>query len=117
MAITRKEFMKLGTLGLVGGAALALSSAVGAQTTRPTKTVVIQDFSYKPARITIRPGTRVIWINRDSTAHTVTSNSGLFDSGLLRKGERYSRIFRGEGIRRYHCEPHPHMTGSVTIQR
>src|SRR3712207_3432587 len=113
MAITRKEFMKLGTLGLVGGAALALSSAVGAQTTRPTRTVVIQDFSYKPAHITIRPGTRVIWINRDSTPHTVTANNGSYDSGLLRKGERFSRIFQRAGITsRYYCKPHPHMTGS-----
>src|SRR3712207_5800413 len=30
MAITRKEFIKLGTLGLVGGAGLALSSGVSA---------------------------------------------------------------------------------------
>src|SRR5215207_6574173 len=41
MAITRKEFLKLGTLGLVGGAGLALSSAVGAKK-RPTRTVLIK---------------------------------------------------------------------------
>jgi plastocyanin len=119
MAITRKEFMKLGTLGLVGGAGLALSSVVGAQTTRPTRTVVIQDFRYKPAHITISPGTRVIWINRDSTPHTVTANNGTsYDSGLLRKGERFSRIFQRAGITsRYYCRPHPHMMGSVTVQR
>jgi plastocyanin len=87
MAITRKEFIKLGTLGLVGGAGLALSSAAGAQK-QPTRTVVIQDFSFKPAHITIRPGTKVIWINKDGAQHTATANNGAFDSGLLRKGRR-----------------------------
>ena len=116
MAITRKEFIKLGTLGLVGGAGLALSSAAGAQA-QPTRTVVIQDFSYKPAHITIRPGTKVIWINKDGAQHTATANNGAFDSGLLRKGQRYSHTFRRAGKKPYHCEPHPHMKGSVTVKR
>jgi plastocyanin len=119
MAITRKEFIKLGTLGLVGGAGLALSSAAGAQT-QPTRTVVIQDFSYKPAHITIRPGTKVIWINKDSAQHTATANNGAFDSGLLRKGQRYSRTFKIRGKSKkyaYYCTPHPHMKGSITVKR
>jgi plastocyanin len=116
MAITRKEFLKLGTLGLVGGVGLALSSVAGAQSQR-TRTVVIQDFSFKPAHITIRPGTKVIWINNDSTQHTVTANNGAFDSGFLRKGQRYARTFKRAGKKyAYHCEPHPHMMGSVTVK-
>jgi plastocyanin len=40
----------------------------------PTRTVSIQNFSFKPAHITIKRGTKVRWINKDSTAHTVTAN-------------------------------------------
>ena len=117
MAITRKEFLKLGTLGLVGGASLALSSAVGAKK-RPTRTVLIQGFKFKPAHITIKRGTRVRWINKDSVKHTATANNGRsFDSGLLRKGQRYSHTFKRAGKKPYHCEPHPHMKGSVTVKR
>jgi plastocyanin len=117
MAITRKEFLRLGTLGLVGGAGLALSSAAGAMK-RPTRTVVIQDFRFKPAHITITPGTKVIWINKDSAQHTATANNGAFDSGLLSQGQRYSRTFKTRGKKyAYHCTPHPHMKGSVTVKR
>jgi len=117
MAITRKEFLKLGTLGLMGGVGLALSSAVGAKK-QPTKTVLIQGFKFKPANITIKRGTKVIWINKDSVQHTATANNGRsFDSGLLRKGQRYSHTFKSVGKKPYHCEPHPHMKGSVTVKR
>jgi hypothetical protein len=34
MAITRKEFLRLGTLGLMGGVGLALSSVAGARKQR-----------------------------------------------------------------------------------
>ena len=120
MAITRKEFLRLGTLGLVGGVGLALSSIAGAQTqqTQPTRTVVIQDFSYKPAHITIRPGTKVIWINKDTAPHTATAKNGKsFDSGLLRAGKRYSHTFKSAGKKPYFCKIHPHMKGSVTVER
>ena len=116
MAITRKEFLKLGTLGLVGGASLALSSAVGAKKP-PTKTVLIQGFKFKPANITIKRGTKVRWINKDSAHHTATANKGAFNSGLLRKGERYSHTFKRAGKKGYHCRPHPFMRGSVTVKR
>ncbi len=116
MAITRKEFLKLGTLGLVGGAGLALSSAAGAQK-QPTRTVLIQGFKFKPANITIKPGTKVIWINKDSTQHTATAKNGAFNSGLLRKGQRYSRTFKTVGKTAYFCKPHPFMRGSITVKR
>jgi plastocyanin len=116
MAITRKEFLKLGTLALVGGVGLALSSAVGAKK-RPTRMVLIQGFKFKPANITIKRGTKVIWINMDSTQHTATANKGAFNSGLLRKGERYSHRFKSTGKKWYHCKPHPFMRGSVTVTR
>jgi len=116
MAITRKEFLRLGTLGLVGGVGLALSSVAGARK-QQTKTVVIQNFSFKPAKITIKRGTRVIWINKDTAPHTATAKNGKsFDSGLLRKGKRYSHTFKSAGKKPYFCEIHPHMKGSVTVK-
>jgi plastocyanin len=117
MAITRKEFLKLGTLGLVGGASLALSSAVGAKKP-PTKTVLIQGFKFKPANITIKRGTKVRWINKDGTQHTATANNGRsFDSGRLGKGQSYTHTFKSAGKKPYHCEIHSHMKGRITVRR
>jgi plastocyanin len=85
---------------------------------KPTRTVLIQNFRFKPAHITVKRGTKVRWINKDSTAHTATANNGRsFNSGLLSKGERYSHTFKSVGKKGYHCKPHPFMKGSVVVKR
>ena len=122
--------MTVAALGLVstllvvsaGGAdkqptAVASKQPKAVASQQPTRTVVIQGFRFKPANITIKRGTRVRWINRDSAAHTATANNGAFNSGLLRKGETFSRTFRTVGKKAYHCNPHPYMRGSVVVQR
>jgi len=84
----------------------------------PTRTVLIKNFSFKPAHITIKRGTKVIWINRDSTAHTATANNGRsFDSGRLGPGQRFSHTFKSAGKKPYHCEIHADMRGSVVVKR
>jgi plastocyanin len=89
-----------------------------ASSQHPTRTVVIQNFRFKPGQITIKGGTRVRWINRDSAPHTVTANkAGSFNSGHLRSGQRYSHTFKTVGKKAYHCEIHPFMRGSVVVKR
>jgi plastocyanin len=84
----------------------------------PTRTVLIQNFRFKPAHITIKRGTKVRWINKDSTTHTATANNGRsFDSGRLGEGQRYTHTFKSAGKKRYHCEIHPDMRGSVVVKR
>ena len=49
-----------------------------------TKAVAISDYSFKPATISIAPGTRVVWTQKDDDPHTVTADVGkAFDSGPL----------------------------------
>ena len=84
----------------------------------PTKTVLIKNFSFKPAHITIKRGMKVRWINKDTVVHTATANNGRsFDSGLLRKGQRYTHTFKSVGKKGYFCKIHPHMKGSVVVKR
>jgi len=78
-------------------------------------TVNIQDDAFEPATTSIAPGTTVTWVNNDDEAHTVTADEGLFDSGRLDPGDSYSVWFDGSGTVAYHCEPHPHMTGSIEV--
>jgi plastocyanin len=115
--------MTLAGLALVSTLLVVSASGAHKQPTaaaqkHPTKTVLIQDFSFKPAHITIKRGTKVRWTNRDSTAHTATANNGRsFDSGRLGKGQRYTHTFKSAGKKSYHCEIHPHMRGSVVVKR
>ena len=92
-------------------------SAAGAPQ-HPTKKVLIKNFRFSPAKITIERGTRILWINKDTSPHTATANNGRsFDSGRLGSGQRFSHTFKRAGKKPYHCEIHPHMKGRITVRR
>ena len=117
LLMTVATLVVVGTLFAVSVAGAHKHPTAKAQK-HPTRTVLIKNFSFKPAHITIKRGTKVRWINKDSTAHTATANNGRsFDSGRLGKGQRYTHTFKSVGKKPYHCEIHPHMRGSVLVKR
>jgi len=72
----------------------------------PGADVTIADVAFAPDALRIQVGETVTWSNRDSFAHTITSDDGLFDSGLLEEGGSWSWTFTTPGTYRYHCTPH-----------
>jgi plastocyanin len=82
-----------------------------------TSQVNISNFTFSPATMTIRVGTRVTWTNNDSTTHTVTSdpNGETFSSGNLAPGSSYSFTFNRAGTYPYHCSIHTFMHGTVVV--
>ena len=70
-------------------------------------------FSSNPVKVKV--GEIVTWINDDSGRHTVTSKDGVFDSGIMGKGQSFSFTFDIAGEYSYHCEPHPSMVGTVVV--
>ncbi|HEX9887815.1 MAG TPA: cupredoxin family copper-binding protein [Longimicrobiales bacterium] len=83
-----------------------------------TDTVVIEmrNLTYGTTQLTVPPGTTVVWVNRDPLQHTVTSDTGAFDSDLIDPGERYVRTFTQVGAYPYHCTPHPFMKGTIVVE-
>ena len=79
-------------------------------------TVVISNFAFSPQNLTIKKGTTVTWINRDSAGHTVTADAMGPTSATLGTGDSYSYTFNTAGIYGYHCSIHPMMTGTVVVQ-
>ncbi|MGE5420210.1 MAG: cupredoxin family copper-binding protein [Chloroflexota bacterium] len=77
--------------------------------------ILIQGSSFSPATITIQAGTKITWRNKDGMTHTVTSDSGIFDSGNLASNGSYSYTFATPGSYPYHCNLHAGMTGTVTV--
>ncbi len=78
--------------------------------------VNISGFAFAPATITVKAGDKVTWTNKDSTAHTVTSDDGRFaSSGTLSQNQTYTVTFGTAGTFAYHCSIHPTMTGTVTV--
>jgi len=98
--------------------------------------------SFRPATLTVEPGTTVVWRNTSSHAHTVTAfedrlpdgagyfASGGYDSrdearaaweaesgGALYQGEVFEHTFEAPGTYDYYCIPHlgADMLGTVEV--
>jgi plastocyanin len=73
------------------------------------------NFAFRPRSLTISAGTKVRWVDSEGT-HSTTSNSGVWDSGVLSQGEAFGRVFRKAGTFKYHCSVHPSaMRGVITV--
>lgn len=72
--------------------------------------------AYNPNPVSIQVGTTVTWVNDDSESHTSTSAAGVWDSGNLGPGGRFSFTFQAAGAFNYKCLVHPNMVGTVNVQ-
>jgi plastocyanin len=67
----------------------------------------------------VKVGTVVTWTNRDSTPHTIVSDTASpvqFSSDPLPTGASYSFTFIQAGTYPYHCSIHPSMMGTIVVQ-
>lgn len=76
----------------------------------------IDDFAFKLAEIRAKVNDKVVWENKDSTAHTVVADDGSFESGSLVEGQQFEKVFGKAGTYDYHCGIHPSMTGKVIVE-
>jgi plastocyanin len=78
--------------------------------------VTIEDFVFKPAELTVSPGTKVTWINKDEAPHTATSVDKKFNSGGLDTDDKFSFVFNDKGEYPYFCALHPQMKATITVK-
>ena len=90
------------------------SPTVGAAT--GGNTVVIQNFSFHPAKLTVAPGTRLTITNRDNTAHTMSASNGAFDTGPIEGGKSATVTVNKAGTYPYICRIHSNMKGTVVVR-
>jgi plastocyanin len=94
-----------------GAGALAIA---GALVPHP---VNIEFAQFGPSQLDVLPAETVAWTNVSTRQHTVTSDVGVFASGLLSSGNRFSWTFTTVGAYPYHCTVHAGMTGEVDVRR
>jgi plastocyanin/uncharacterized membrane protein len=94
---------------------LAKGHPVTASAPGGTTTVVIKQMRFDPAELNVKPGDTVVWKNEDIFAHTVTSDDGRLDSGLIEPGKSWETTVQWEGALKYHCRPHPNMRASLQL--
>jgi len=93
------------------------SSPVKGQPTQPQaadNAILIKNFAFSPASLTIKVGTTVTWTNQDSANHTIKSSS--FNSGSLAVGDKFQFTFTSPGTYSYSCGIHPSMQGTIIVQ-
>ena len=93
-------------------AGVLFSSAVRAE----DATAKIDNFTFVPARLTVKAGTTVTWRNEDDIPHTVTSVTQLFKSRALDTDDRFSFTFTESGTYEYFCSLHPRMTATIVVE-
>jgi len=100
--------------GALGAGVLALAGTARAEDAQ----VVIDNFTFTPATLTVKAGTRVVWKNEDDIPHTVVSDAQppLFRSKALDTDDSFSTVFDKPGRYPYFCGLHPHMQGTIVVQ-
>jgi plastocyanin len=89
------------------------------------------EFCFKPELLSVAPGTRVTWVNKTLTVHTVsrcttaacggvsggTGKDAGPGSGTIAKSGKYSFVFTGAGTYTYYCQIHGYalMHGTITV--
>ena len=98
-------------------AALALLVASGPLGAAPTAAVSIDDYKFKPERLTVKAGATVKWTNNEKrTSHSVWfKNAGEPESERFFPGESWQRTFDKPGTYPYTCGPHPEMKGVIEV--
>jgi plastocyanin len=78
--------------------------------------IAIRGLAYAEPSVTVAPGTTVCWTNQDGVEHTVTSDTGAFNSGNIAPGGTFRQTFSGAGSFRYHCEVPGHsMSAEIVV--
>jgi plastocyanin len=98
-------------------AGLLVAATVSPSPTPAARTTIhIRNDAFVPARLVVKPGTTVVFINEDDDAHTATADNGSYDSGGLGTGEQWKHLYATPGTYAYHCTMHPFMKATVVVK-
>jgi plastocyanin len=79
-------------------------------------TIVAADFSLTD--LTVAPGQEIVLDNTGSAPHTATADDGAFDTGQVPGGDTSDPVTAPDepGSYAFHCEVHPSMTATLTVE-
>lgn len=72
-------------------------------------------YAFDPAKLTVKVGTQVVWMNDSGAVHTVTSDTGVFNTDNLADKQTFKVIFTRPGTYPYYCNIHTNMTGTIIV--
>jgi plastocyanin len=106
-----------GSSTTAGGSSTASAGAGSSAAATAPNTIMIKDFMYSPAEITVAPGAKITVTNADKAAHTVTAGDKAFDTGNIAPGQTGQLTAPTKpGSYPYICTIHPYMTGMLIVK-
>ena len=111
----RKRFAQRAVSVALGATVFIALAATTPAWAGPT-IVKIDNFAFSPQRLTVKPGTTIVWENADDIPHTVVSTTKAFKSQALDTADKFSFTFALPGGYDYFCSLHPHMTGMIKVE-
>lgn len=78
--------------------------------------VVVDNFTFAPTPLTVKPGSMVTWVNHDDIPHSIVCLALNVRSHTLDTDDTFAYTFDKAGTFEYMCGLHPHMRGQVTVQ-
>jgi plastocyanin len=96
--------------------AFILISSAGAAGKGTLHTVTIENVQFSPAELSVHPGDRIVWVNKDLFPHTATAAGKVFDSGIIAVNASWSYTATKKGEIEYACAFHPTMKGKIRVQ-
>ena len=77
--------------------------------------IAIDDFTFAPAEVTVKAGTKVLFVNYDDIPHLVVLENGKVRSRALDTDDSFSFIFDKPVEFVYFCGLHPQMKGRILL--
>jgi plastocyanin len=96
-------------------AACVLAVAAPLAAAAAEHTVIIEGMKSQPANLVVQRGDKVTWVNKDVVPHTATAK-GVFDSGQIANGAKWTWTATKAGDFPYVCTYHPGMKAQVTVK-
>ena len=117
-SLMRRSVAAAAGLALALGGAVVVAQQVAAA---GSAEIVIENFAFSPATLTVAPGTTVTWSNHDEEPHNIVNvpvagQSRVFRSQAVDGGEKYSFVFGQPGTYSYICSIHPRMQGNIVVK-
>jgi len=103
---------------IIAAAGFSLALLAAAPARAETVQVTIDNFTFGPKDVTVKPGDTVTWTNRDDIPHNVRAalGAGTWKCAVMDTGGTCDITFKEAGEFKYFCALHPHMTGTVIVK-
>jgi plastocyanin len=105
--------------GASGGSSAAAGSTATGAASGTADTIIIKNFMFSPATLTVASGATVTVKNEDTVTHTLTDKAdpNLFGTGNLAAGQSMTiHAPKPTGSYTYICTIHQYMTGTLVVR-